>query len=138
MSEHYDDHFKKLETVIRNNLIPAVCNRSLSDVERDLVGLPTRLGGLAVHHPAEVTKTFHECAAKITKPLVDHILRHHDNSRSDDHYFEDALSDQRDAIKREREAWAAKMQEKAELRRERLPNVSVTTLAMRGVEERGT
>ena len=30
------------------------------------------------------------------------------------------------------------MQEKAELRRERLPNVSVTTLAMRWAEKRGT
>ena len=105
------DHFQKLESVIRPKLLPAVCNRTPSDVERELIGLPTRLGGLGVHVPAEIAKSLHQGAVNVMEPLVDHILQHQNNRHDDDDdrkadpAFEEALGHQRDAVKQARQAF---------------------------------
>ena len=75
VSENCGDHFEKLESEIRTKLLPTVCNRTPSDDERELVGLPTRLGGLGINNPTEIATTLHQCAVHATKPLVDHMLQ---------------------------------------------------------------
>ena len=108
------------------------------------MGLPTRHGGLGVHDPAEMAKTLHQGAVRVTEPLVNHILQHqdsthdHEDDRQADQAFEEALSSQRDATKRQREEWDTGMQEKAKALRERLGHDSTAALAMRWAEQRGT
>ena len=47
---------KPLEEVIRHRFIPALIGRrAISDVERELLFLPTRLGGLSIMNPSEAT-----------------------------------------------------------------------------------
>ena len=45
------DLFKPLEEIIREKLIPAVVGRKVSDVERRLIALPVRCGGLGITNP---------------------------------------------------------------------------------------
>ena len=45
--------FRPLENVIRDTLIPAVVGRQVSDLERRLLALPTRFGGLGIQNPME-------------------------------------------------------------------------------------
>ena len=143
VSENCGDHFEKLESEIRTKLLPTVCNRTPSDDERELVGLPTRLGGLGINNPTEVATTLHQCAVHATKPLVDHMLQSQNNTHADDSHpasqsFQEALADQRDAIKRNREVMDAHMRDKANALRAKLGSDSTTALAMRWAEERGT
>ena len=107
------------------------------------LGLPTRLGGLGINNLTEVATTLHQCAVHATTPLVDHMLQHQNNTHVDDSQtasqsFQEALADQRDAIKRNREVIDAHMQEKAKALRDKLGSDSTTALAMRWAEERGT
>ena len=83
-------------------------------------------------------------AVRVTEPLVNHILQDqdsthdHEDDRQADQAFEEALSCQRDATKRQREEWDTGMQEKAKALRERLGHDSTAALAMRWAEQRGT
>ena len=137
VSEDCSDHFQKLESVIRTKLLPAVCNRAPSDVERELIGLPTRLGGLEVHNPAQIAKSLDWSAVIVTEPLVDHALQHQNNRHNDDDdrqadpAFEEALGHQRDAVKQARQAWDTGVQEKPKSLCERLGHDSTAALAMR-------
>ena len=69
-----EEQFHTLEAAIRREFIPAFSGRAVSDVERDLVGLPVRMGGLGLLNPAVEAETTHTSACKITKPLVDSLL----------------------------------------------------------------
>ena len=129
---------------IRTKLLPTLCNRTPSDDERELVGLPTRLGGLGIHNPTEIATTLHQCAVHATTPLVDLMLQHQNNAHADDNQpvqsksFQEALADQRDAVKRNREVMDACMRDKANALRDRLGSDSTTALATRWAEEHGT
>ena len=49
-------HFQPLENCIRSTYIPSLTGRSPpSDLERDLLGLPPRLGGLGITNPITVS-----------------------------------------------------------------------------------
>ena len=43
--------FQPLEDAIREKLIPSLIGREVSDVERRLLALPVRFGGLAIQNP---------------------------------------------------------------------------------------
>ena len=45
--------FEPLEDAIRQVLIPALLRREVSDLERDLISLPARMGGLGICKPTE-------------------------------------------------------------------------------------
>ena len=67
-----DNQFSVLEGVIRWELIPAMTGRKVSDVERDLLGLPACLGGLGLPNPSAPFSF--SSASKVTQPLVNHLL----------------------------------------------------------------
>ena len=69
-----EEQFHTLEAGIRREFIPAFSGRAVSDVERDLLGLPARMGGLGLLNPAVEAETAHTSACKVTKPLVDSLL----------------------------------------------------------------
>ena len=45
------DYFIPLEETIREELIPAIVGRKVTDLERKLISLPVRLGGLGINNP---------------------------------------------------------------------------------------
>ena len=131
-------NFMKLEEVVRNRLIPSICDQQPSDVLREVFALPTRLGGLAMDNPADVAATLHELATSVTKPMVEHLLKENAKRTQDPRSFESALSNQMEAIKEGRKTWQQKMQLKAQSLKDRLPRDSLTSLALRWAEEKGT
>ena len=59
-----------LETVIRTKLLPKLTGREPpSDQERDLLGLPARLGGLGFRNPVDVADDEYHASKEVTKPL---------------------------------------------------------------------
>ena len=52
--------FEPLENAIRDQLIPALLGREVSDVERQILALPIRHGGLGLIAPRETAKTEYE------------------------------------------------------------------------------
>ena len=70
------DLFKPLEDTIRHRFIPALTGRcALSDIERDLLSLPTCLGGLGISNPSAVSDPHYLTSKLITAPLVSLIIQ---------------------------------------------------------------
>ena len=67
--------FKSLDTVIDDEFIPSLFNgRKLTNRERELIALPTRLGGLGIIIPSAHCYIQYENSRPITKQLQDRIL----------------------------------------------------------------
>ena len=50
------DNFIPLEEVIREKLIPAIIGRKVSDIERRILALPVRLGGIGIQNPVQTAE----------------------------------------------------------------------------------
>ena len=69
---------KKLESVIREKLIPAILGgRNTSDEMRKLYALPARLGGLGIDNPVENADFEYENSKLITEQLTEAIFHQH-------------------------------------------------------------
>ena len=68
------DNFIPLEECIRHTLIPALIGRQVSDVERQIISLPVRLGGLGIADPTETAEREYEASVKITEDLANLIF----------------------------------------------------------------
>ena len=68
-----DNLFCPLETAIRDKLIPALIGRAISDIERKILALPVRLGGLGISNPTNASLEF-SASAKITQNLTQIII----------------------------------------------------------------
>ena len=55
-------------------LIPAVTDHTVTKVERDLLGLPVRMGGLGFTDPVVTSSSEYEASIKVTNPLVRRIV----------------------------------------------------------------
>ena len=66
--------FQPLEDAIRFKLVPALLGKCVNDIERDIIALPTRLGGLGIHDPTKTADREYKCSREITKQLVNLIL----------------------------------------------------------------
>ena len=64
-----------LEDTIREKLIPALCGRMVSDLERRMLSLPYRLGGLGIENPVLSADGEYQASCKITQPLAELIVR---------------------------------------------------------------
>ena len=70
-----DDLFQPLEECIRHTFIPAVTRHSpLGDFERDLLALPTRMGGMGIINPIRMCAFEFSASNKVTKPLQSLLL----------------------------------------------------------------
>ena len=67
--------FKPLEDCIRNKLIPAIIGRPISDLERRILSLPVRFGGLGISDPSENADREYAASKRITKNLSDLIIQ---------------------------------------------------------------
>ena len=70
------DLLQPIETAIRTQLIPALTGHSPpSDLVRELMALPTSLGGLGLINPQGSATEQNETSKRISAPLVDLILQ---------------------------------------------------------------
>ena len=66
-----DDLLQPLENAIHQHLIPALTGRPpCSSIERDLLALPARLGGLGLRDPSTISSECFHSSERITAPLV--------------------------------------------------------------------
>ena len=59
---------------INEVLIPAVTDHTVTKVERDLLGLPVRMGGLGFTDPVVTSSSEYEASIKVTNPLMRRIV----------------------------------------------------------------
>ena len=71
--------FQPLEDVIRNEFLPALIGRTLSDMERRMVSLPVRLGGLGISDPVSMADGEYQNSRKISNALVNLIVNQVDS-----------------------------------------------------------
>ena len=70
------DLFKPLQETIRHRFLPALTGRSaISDIERNLLFLPTRLSGLGIMNPSEGTDSQYVTSQQVTAPLMSMIMQ---------------------------------------------------------------
>ena len=68
------DHlFCPLENAIREKLIPAIIGREVSDIERRILALPVRLGGMGIEDPTKCSDKF-TASTNITANLTNIII----------------------------------------------------------------
>jgi hypothetical protein len=94
--------FQPLEDAIRKVLIPALLRRDVTDLERDILGLPARFGGLGLYKPTEECQLAHDNSLLISLPLVRLI------SRQEAELDPKAIMDETKAIRRQIDAESEK------------------------------
>ena len=62
--------FVPLEEAIRNLLIPSLVGRKISEIERRIIALPVRLGGMGIRNPTMSSDEF-DASTKITQNLTE-------------------------------------------------------------------
>ena len=67
--------FHPLESCIRNTFIPSLIGRAVSDTERKIFELPTKLGGLNIQNPVNTAEKEYEWSRKLTQPLTTKIVQ---------------------------------------------------------------
>ena len=82
--------FSPLEDCIRDTFIPAVLGRKVSDIERRMLSLPVRHGGLGIQCPVETCEREYDASKLITNDLSDLIFR----QVSDIHQFDSHKQEQ--------------------------------------------
>ncbi|KAL5262366.1 hypothetical protein ACHWQZ_G007921 [Mnemiopsis leidyi] len=68
------EYFKELEYEIHNTLLPAIIGREISELEREIIALPVRLGGLGIPMPDKESKHEYEASRLITHSLKEVII----------------------------------------------------------------
>ena len=61
--------FQPLEDCIREKLIPGIVGRRVSDIERRILALPVRFGGIGILNPVETADVEYDTSVKITANL---------------------------------------------------------------------
>ena len=70
--------FQTLEDVIRTKFIPCLTGRAPpNDLERNLLSLSPRLGGLGIPNPTTTSDAEYTASRSVCKPLYDLILLHY-------------------------------------------------------------
>ena len=67
--------FQPLEDIIHQRFLPVLTGQNtFSDSVRDLLALPTRLGGLGIANPVKQAESQHHTSRRVTAPLIKHII----------------------------------------------------------------
>ncbi len=79
-----EDLLQPLENAIQLHLIPALTGRPpCSTIERKLLALPVRLGGLGLRDPSTISSDCFRSSERITAPLVALITSQDENEKVD-------------------------------------------------------
>ena len=68
------DLLEPLESAISRVLIPAITDRQCGQLDRDILALPVRLGGLGVANPSSDANLEYTSSVKVTAPVVEQIM----------------------------------------------------------------
>ena len=68
------DLLEPLEDAISHMLIPAITERKCNQLDRNILALPVRLGGLGLGNPSLEARREYASPVKVTKPLVEQIV----------------------------------------------------------------
>ena len=71
--------FEPLEECIRQKFIPAIIGRKVSDLERRIMALPVRFGGIGVLNPVETAEYEYSTSVRITESLKRIIVNQETN-----------------------------------------------------------
>ena len=63
------------EQTIRDKLIPAIIGRTVNDLERNIMSLPVRLGGMGIQKPTDTADIEFRNSSIVTRNLTDLIIR---------------------------------------------------------------
>ena len=63
-----------LEDAISHMLLPAITERKCNQLDRNILALPVRLGGLGLGNPSLDARREYASSIKVTKPLVEQIV----------------------------------------------------------------
>ena len=94
--------FQPLEDTIREDLIPSIVGRKISDVERSIFSLPVRHGGLGIANPVECSDREYQASTVITEDLADLI---YEQAQDLSKYDQNKLSLKITALKSAKENW---------------------------------
>ena len=67
--------FSPLEKCLRQKFLPAVVGREISDIERKILSLPVRFGGLGVANPVETSQREYQASKALTEDLAELLYR---------------------------------------------------------------
>jgi len=67
--------FVRLEDVIRLSFLPALLRRPVNELEREVLSLPARMGGLGISLPHTNCISAHANSMKVSAPLIRLIAR---------------------------------------------------------------
>jgi len=95
--------FEPLEKAIRLSFLPALLRRSVNDLERELLSLPARFGGLGVTNPTESCKAAHDNSLFVSEPLVALIVAQ--RSEFDPKDLRDEVSELRKQVDKDTELY---------------------------------
>jgi hypothetical protein len=69
-----DKHLQRIESVLRHEFIPAITGGHIcSDMERNLLALPVKLGGLGIDNICKRATSEYHASRKVTNDLVENI-----------------------------------------------------------------
>ena len=69
-----EDLLEPLERAISDVLIPSMIDHNCTQLERDILSLPVRLGGLGITNPAQCSDAEFNASIKVTAPLAERIM----------------------------------------------------------------
>ena len=125
------DFMQPLEKEIRTMFLATLTGRPVGDGLRDLLGLPARLGGIAVDDPSRASKGLFEQSKQVVQPAVQYVL----TKASVDTSLSDVFADQADVLLDCKRSALKKVQEHADRLRQDLPPQA--QLAMSLAQEQG-
>ena len=67
--------FQPLEDAIKNTLIPALCGKQITPLERKMFALPYRHGGMGILNPTEWSQFEYDASKDITSQLSNLIYK---------------------------------------------------------------
>ena len=68
-------YFEPLEDAIKDKLIPSIVGRKVTPLERRIIALPVRHGGLGIPNPVETADFEFQSSTNVTKSLVKLITK---------------------------------------------------------------
>ena len=92
--------FQVLEDAIREEFIPAICGRGVSDVERRMLAMPYRYGGMGILNPTQTAQLEYDTSRAVTADLAELIRRQELSLESLDH---NKINEAKAEMKRQKE-----------------------------------
>ena len=92
--------FAPLEEAIKEKLIPAIIGRKISDIERRILALPVRMGGMGIQNPVLSSDVEYNTSVSVTESLTNLIIR---QERTLDSYNVESVVEKVKAVKSSKE-----------------------------------